>query len=118
MTSVKVIGTILAFCFCYFALRYLRKGRLSYNYLIWWGGALASILFFGVFPGVVDWLGRHLHVAYPPILVVVVAILLLLIKVLIMDVERSKHEYQIRILTQKVAELEALLRQRDEELPR
>lgn len=114
MTSIKVIGALLAISFCYFALRHLRKGRLSYNYLLWWGSILLFISFFGLFPSVVDWIGHILRITYPPILIVIIAILLLLIKMLIMDVERSKHEYQIRILTQKVAELDAILRQRND----
>ncbi|SKA71500.1 hypothetical protein SAMN02745704_00151 [Paucidesulfovibrio gracilis DSM 16080] len=109
MTSIRIIGAVLALCFCYVAFRHLRKGKLSYNYLLWWGICLFFVLIFGIFPGLVDWLGSHLQIGYPPILIIIIAVLLLMIKMLTMDIERTKHEYQLRILTQKVAELEALL---------
>jgi hypothetical protein len=51
-------------------------------------------------------MGVLMGVSYPPILAVVVGLGLVLIKMLTMDVERSRQERKIRRLTQQLAILE------------
>jgi len=46
-------------------------------------------------------------VSYPPVLAIVLGFALLLIKILTMDLERSRQERMIRRLTQRLAILEA-----------
>ncbi len=48
-----------------------------------------------------------LGVSYPPILAIVLGFGMLLIKILTMDVERSRQERRIRRLAQRLAMLEA-----------
>lgn len=109
MVSVKLLVAGIALLFLFFVLTSLRKGSFNYKYLLWWLSAGIFVAALGAFPHMVDTVGHYLNVGYPPILVVIVAILLLLVKMLIMDVERTRHEYQIKILTQKVVELEAVV---------
>jgi hypothetical protein len=64
----------------------------------------------GIFPPVIDWLGSITGIYYPPILPITIGIGMILIRLLKMDVDRSRSERQIRRLTQKLAILEQELR--------
>jgi len=81
----------------------VRKDRLSVNYSLWWGMLAACLIFLGLVPQAVDAIGKKLGIYYPPILIVIVAICLIFIKLLFMDLHRSRHERQIRILAQRLA---------------
>lgn len=81
----------------------IRKDKLSVNYSLWWGLLSAALVVFGAVPQLIDWIGIMMGVHYPPILVVIIAICLIFIKLLLMDIHRSTHEQQIRILTQRLA---------------
>jgi sensor domain CHASE-containing protein len=59
---------------------------------------------------VIDWLGSVTGIYYPPILPIIIGIGMILIRLLKMDVDRSRSERQIRRLTQKLAILEQELR--------
>jgi hypothetical protein len=65
---------------------------------------------------VIDWLGRVTGINYPPVLPIVVGIGMILIRLLKMDVDRSRYERQMRRLTQKLAILEQELRETRDEL--
>jgi len=60
-----------------------------------------------MFPGIIDSLARLTGVSYPPILGITVAIGLLVIKILLMDLERSRIEMRNQRLVQRMAMLEA-----------
>ena len=68
----------------------------------------AILLFFlGVAPAVFDFLALQLGIGYPPTLALSLGIILLTIKILLMDIERSRLEIRIQRLTQRVAIFEA-----------
>jgi hypothetical protein len=89
------------------AILYLvRRDHLHGSYALWWLAVAAAILLLGVFPPVIDWLGRVTAINYPPILPIIIGIGMILIRMLKMDIDRSQRERQIRRLTQKLAILE------------
>ncbi|HZQ60361.1 MAG TPA: DUF2304 domain-containing protein [Casimicrobiaceae bacterium] len=89
------------------AILYLvRRDHLHGSYALWWLTVAAAILLLGVFPPVIDWLGRFTGINYPPVLPIIVGIGLILIRLLKMDIDRSRRERQVRRLTQKLAILE------------
>jgi hypothetical protein len=51
-------------------------------------------------------LGRLFGIHYPPILLLICAMCVVLIKLLFMDIDRSRQERQIRLLFQRLAILE------------
>jgi hypothetical protein len=55
----------------------------------------------------IDFIAGKFGIAYPPILAVVVGVGLVLVKMLTMDLDRSRQEQKIRRLTQRLAILEA-----------
>jgi len=101
-----VIGVIVGLCI----LLLIRHDRLRPLYAFWWMGVAAGVIFLGLCPKVVDHIASYLGIHYPPVLVIVVAISLLLIKILTMDLERTKQEQQLRLLAQQLSLLEEELR--------
>ncbi|QGU33815.1 DUF2304 domain-containing protein [Thermochromatium tepidum] len=102
MTSM-VIGLVLAATILWL----VRRDHLHGPYAVWWIGAAATVMVLGFFPSIFDRLGAYLGVSYPPMLAMVLGFALLLIKILTMDLERSRQERQIRRLAQRLAMLEA-----------
>ena len=102
MTSM-VIGLALAGIILWL----VRRDHLHGPYAVWWIGAAATVTVLGFFPRVFDLIARHLGIGYPPMLAMVLGLAMLLIKILTMDLERSRQERQIRRLAQQIAMLEA-----------
>ena len=88
----------------------IRKDRLHVHHGLGW--MLVAIIFalLGVFPGIIDKLAQSLGIGYPPILAMTLGIAALTIKVLMMDIERSRLEMRNQRLIQRVAMLEADLK--------
>jgi len=76
---------------------------------LWWLFVALSLLFFGLFPSIIDRLGHMFGVNYPPVLVIVVALCVIVVKLVSVDIERTNHDVKIRILAQKMAAYEAEL---------
>ena len=112
MPVYNVITALLGLATGALILFLVRKDRLSVNYTLWWGFVAAGLVIAGLIPQLSDFVGRLLGIHYPPILFVIIAICLIFIKILFMDIHRSKHEQQIKILAQRLALYE---NQRDQE---
>ncbi|HEX3896988.1 MAG TPA: DUF2304 domain-containing protein [Rudaea sp.] len=104
--TAALIGVLLAGAILYL----VRRDHLHGSFAIWWLTVAAAILVLGIFPPVIDWLGSITGIYYPPILPITIGIGMILIRLLKMDVDRSRSERQIRRLTQKLAILEQELR--------
>lgn len=89
----------------------IRRDHLHVRYGLWWMTAAIGFALLGLFPTFFDRFSHYLGVAYPPILAVAIAIILLVIKILVMDIERSRNVIRLQRLTQRVALLEADLRE-------
>jgi len=84
----------------------VRHDYLRTGYAVWWVATALGIVVCSFRPQLIDAIGARLGVAYPPVLLVIVGMGLLLVKVLTMDIERSKQERKIRRLVQKIALME------------
>ena len=85
----------------------IRKDRLHVNHGFGWMVAAAGFALLGFAPGIIDRVAGWFDIAYPPVLGLTLAIVVLVIKMLVMDIERSKLEMRNQRLTQRVAMLEA-----------
>jgi hypothetical protein len=85
----------------------IRKDRLHVNHGFGWMVAAAGFGLLGFAPDVIDTVAGWFDVAYPPVLGLTLAIVVLVIKLLLMDIERSRLEMRNQRLTQRVAMLEA-----------
>lgn len=81
----------------------VRKDTLSPNYTFWWILIAIGLITIGLFPSIIDFFGKVLGIHYPPILLIILSWCLILLKLLFMDIDRSRQEKQIRILMQRLA---------------
>ena len=105
--TYQITSALLGLGIAFGILFLVRRDHLHGPYAVWWLGAAAVAVLLGLFPQITDWLAIRTGVGYPPILVLVLGFGLLLIKILTMDLERSRQERQIRRLAQRLALLEA-----------
>ncbi|BCS89481.1 hypothetical protein PSDVSF_27230 [Pseudodesulfovibrio sediminis] len=104
-------AAVIALLFAASVLLLVRRQRLGVLHTLWWMVLVAGTLVLGLFPAVADWIGESVGIHYPPVLPIVLALCLLFVKVLTMDMERTRQEMQIRILAQKMAAYEAELQE-------
>lgn len=88
----------------------VRRSHLHGPYAVWWVAVAIAVLGLGAWPGVFDVIASRLGIGYSPILAVLLSFAMLLIKILTMDLERSRQERRIRRLAQRLAMLEARLK--------
>jgi len=105
--TAGVIALVLAGAILYM----VRRDHLHGSYALWWLAVAAATLALGVFPPVIDWLGRLTGISYAPVLPIIVGIGMILMRMLKMDIDRSRRERQLRRLTQRLALLEQDLRE-------
>ena len=111
MNAVQITAAVIGALLAGSILLLVRRNHLHGSYALWWLAVAAAILLLGVFPPVIDWMGRLTGIHYPPVLPIVVGIGMILIRLLKMDIDRSRSERQLRRLTQKLAILEQELAQ-------
>lgn len=97
-----VIGIVLAGAILFL----VRRDHLHGPYALWWFGVAAATFALGVFPSLVEWLGHLTGISYAPVLPIIVGVSLILIRLLKLDIDRSRQERRLRRLTQKLAILE------------
>jgi len=89
----------------------IRRDHLHVRYGLWWMGAAIAFAMLGLFPAAFDNLARFLGIANPPILALTVGVVILVLKILVMDIERSRNAIRLHRLTQRIALLESDLRE-------
>jgi len=109
-----ILGILIAGMIIYL----IRKDHLHSRYAMWWIPMATGIAAVGFFPEAVDWTGQLAQIHYPPILPLIVAIGFVMIKILLMDIERSRNERKLHRLAQQMALLEekAGIREEDDEV--
>lgn len=95
----------------------VRRDRLQAGQAIRWLIVALGFALLGFAPGATDQLARMLGIAYPPVLALSVAIVVLVVKILIMDIERSRQMVGHERLVQRMAILEAAVDQTKADLP-
>ncbi len=95
----------------------VKRDHLHTRYAMWWVPLAIVIGVVGVFPPIIDGFAKVLGVHYPPVLVLILGLLLALIKILVMDIERSRNEIKLQRLAQRLGivegEMERLKRERN-----
>jgi hypothetical protein len=109
MISYQLTSTLIGLAIAASILFLVRRDHMHGPYAIWWLCTAAIVVLLGFFPTVFDKLSVWAGISYPPILAIVLGIGMILIKMLTMDLERSRQERKIRRLAQRLAILEAHL---------
>ena len=106
MVTGQITSAVLGIVLAGAILFLVRRDHLHGPYALWWFAVAAATFALGVFPVIIAWLARTTGIGYAPVLPIVVGLSLVLIRLLKLDIDRSKQERQIRRLTQKLAILE------------
>ena len=106
MLTGQITSAILGVALAGAILFLVRRDHLHGPYAIWWFGVAAATFVLGVFPGMVVWLGHATGIFYAPVLPIIIGLSLVLLRLLKLDIDRSKQERRLRRLTQKLAILE------------
>lgn len=109
----SVIGVIIAATIYWL----VRRDHLAPGQALKWIFVSLVVLLLGTFPVIVDWLGHSLGIAYPPIIPLILGLAAAMIKILLMDIERTKRYITQERIIQKLAILEtevATLKAKDE----
>jgi hypothetical protein len=109
-----IIGVATAITIMYL----IRKDHLHVRYGLWWMAAAAAFALLGLFPSIVDYVAHRLGIAYPPVLALILGLVALVLKILVMDIERSRNTIKMQRLVQRIALLEAELRDMQGPRPR
>jgi hypothetical protein len=88
----------------------IRRDHLHVRYGLWWIAAAFVFAVLGLFPGIVDYIAHRVGIAYPPVLALTLGLIVLVLKILVMDIERSRNAVKLQRLIQRLALLEAELR--------
>lgn len=89
----------------------IRRDHLHVRYGLWWMAAAAMFALLGLFPAFFDNVAKYVGISYPPILALTLGAVVLVIKILVMDIERSRNAIRLQRLTQRIALLESDLRE-------
>ena len=106
MLDAQITAAILGVCLAGAIFYLVRRDHLHGPYAAWWLMVAAATLILGIFPAMVTWLGLLTGIKYAPVLPIIVALSLILLRLLKLDIDRSRQERQIRRLTQKLAILD------------
>ncbi|EGB13427.1 hypothetical protein DND132_0210 [Pseudodesulfovibrio mercurii] len=109
MTLFNEVSTAIALVVGGVIIWLIRRQRIGVYQTALWLGAVFCLILFGIFPSILDWLGGLLGVHYPPVLLIIVSLCILLVKLLTLEIQLTRHETRIRVLTQKMAAYEARL---------
>ena len=88
----------------------MRRDSLHAQHGLGWIIVALCFALLGFSPGIIDNVATRFGVAYPPILALTLGISVLVIKILLMDIERSRIEVRNQRLIQRMAMLEADLK--------
>jgi hypothetical protein len=102
------LGT-LGVCVAALIVYLVRRDHLHVDHGLSWIVVAAGFAGLGFAPGIVDWIAARLGIGYAPILAVSLAIVVMAIKILLMDIDRSRIETRNQRLTQRLAMLEGEL---------
>lgn len=101
-----IIGLLVAFAI----IILMRKDSLHAKHGVAWFVVALGFALLGFSPELVDRVAQYFGIAYPPVLALTLGIALLVVKILLMDIERSRIEVRNQRLIQRVAMLEANLK--------
>jgi len=108
---VSIVTGIIGFITAITIVVLIRKDHLHVRFGLWWVVAAGMFALLGFFPAFFDSIARYLGIAYPPVLALTIGAVVLVIKILVMDIERSRNAVRQQRLTQRIALLESDLRE-------
>jgi len=107
---VSLITSIIGIATALTIVVLIRKDYLHVRYGLWWMAAAFVFATLGLFPRIVDYIAGHLGIGYPPVLAIILGFIAVVLKILLIDIERSRNAIKMQRMVQRIALLEAELR--------
>lgn len=92
----------------------VRRDHLHVRFGLWWIAVAGAFVVLGIQPELIDWVANRLDIAYAPTLALTLGLTVFVIKLLTIDIARSRNETRIVRLVQRIAMLEAEVRRLSE----
>ena len=108
---VALITSIIGIITAIIILILIRRDHLHVRYGLWWMTAAVVFASLGLFPSFFDNFAKYVGVAYPSGPASVSAFFILVLKILVMDIERSRNAIRMHRLVQRIGLLESDLRE-------
>lgn len=111
MLNAQITAAILGVGLAGAILYLVRRDHLHGPFAAWWLFVAAATLILGTFPSLVIWLGKLTGINYAPVLPIIIGLSMVLLRLLKLDIDRSRQERRMRRLIQKLAILEQEIEQ-------
>lgn len=108
---VALITSIIGIIAAIVILILIRRDLLHVRYGLLWVAAAVAFALLGLFPALFDSFAKYLGIANPPILALTIGLVVLVLKILVMDLERSRNAIRMQRLVQRIGLLESDLRE-------
>jgi len=108
---VALITSIIGIITAIIILILIRRDHLHVRYGLLWVAAAFAFALLGLFPALFDSFAKFMGIARPPILALTIAVVVLVLKILVMDLERSRNVIRMQRLVQRIGLLESDLRE-------
>ncbi len=108
---VALITSIIGIVAAIVILILIRRDLLHVRYGLLWVAAAVVFVSLGLFPAFFDNFAKYVGVAYPPVLALTIGVVVLVLKILVMDLERSRNAIRMQRLVQRIGLLESDLRE-------
>jgi hypothetical protein len=108
---VALITSIIGIIAAIIILILIRKDLLHVRYGLLWVAAAVAFALLGLFPALFDSFAKYMGIANPPILALTIGVVVLVLKILVMDLERSRNAIRMQRLVQRIGLLESDLRE-------
>lgn len=120
METYQITSATLGLLIAGLIIWLVRRDHLHGKYALWWVFVALGFAGLGIAPRLVDAIAVNLGISYPPILVVLLGMSVITLKLVTMDIERSKGQIKMNRLAQRMAMLEsemAELKTKSDDLP-
>lgn len=113
---ISIVTGIIGLLVAIVIIVLMRKDSLHAQHGLGWIIVALGFALLGFSPEIVDSVAKYLGIAYPPVLALTLGIAILVVKILLMDIDRSRIEVRNQRLVQRVAMLEADLKKLNKSL--
>ena len=108
---VALITSIIGIIAAIVILILIRRDHLHVRYGMLWVAAAVAFALLGLFPALFDSFAKYMGIANPPILALTIGLVVMVLKILVMDLERSRNAIRMQRLVQRIGLLESDLRE-------
>lgn len=103
MKEYHLVATVLGIGLALTILTLIRRDHIHLRQGLFWTAVAIASLVFGIWPGLIDFLGHAVGVAYSPALLFLAAIVVLVLRALFTDIALTQLRRDVRRLNQRIA---------------